>query len=55
MYLQFALAARSVSRGADLAAAERDLVTALDIYQKLQDAGTFAASDMNMSTPPVRH
>jgi non-specific serine/threonine protein kinase/serine/threonine-protein kinase len=45
-YLQFALAAGSASRASDLTAAERDLVTALDIYQKLQDAGTFAASDM---------
>ena len=45
-YLQFARGVRSSSRAADLAAAERDYLTALDIYQKLQDAGTFAASDM---------
>ena len=45
-YLQFARAVRPSSREADLDAAERDYLTALDIYQKLQDAGTFAASDM---------
>jgi serine/threonine protein kinase/tetratricopeptide (TPR) repeat protein len=45
-YLQFARGVRSSSRAADLAAAERDYLTALDIYQKLQDAGTLAASDM---------
>ena len=45
-YLEFARAARSASRAADLAAAERDYTSALDIYSKLQKAGTFAASDM---------
>ena len=44
-YLEFARAARSPSRAADLAAAERDYTSALDIYSKLQKAGTFAASD----------
>ena len=44
-YLEFAQA-RSASRAADLAAAERDYTSALDIYKKLQDAGTFAAADM---------
>jgi tetratricopeptide (TPR) repeat protein len=44
-YLQFARAARPASRASDLAAAERDYVTALDIYQKLENAGTFAGSD----------
>ena len=45
-YLEFARAARSSSRAADLAAAERDYTSALDIYSQLQKAGTFAASDM---------
>ena len=44
-YLQFARATRPPSRAADLAAAERDYTEALDIYRKLQEAGTFAASD----------
>jgi non-specific serine/threonine protein kinase/serine/threonine-protein kinase len=44
-YLQFARAARGPSRAADLAAAERDYTSALDIYRKLQEAGTFGASD----------
>ena len=44
-YLEFARAARSPSRTADLAAAERDYTSALDIYSQLQQAGTFAASD----------
>ena len=44
-YLEFARAARSSSRPADLAAAERDYTSALDIYSQLQKAGTFAASD----------
>ena len=44
-YLQFARAARGPSRAADLAAAERDYTSALDIYLKLQEAGTFASSD----------
>jgi non-specific serine/threonine protein kinase/serine/threonine-protein kinase len=46
-YLQFARAAAGPSRAADLAAAERDYTSALGIYQKLQEAGTFAASDVN--------
>jgi tetratricopeptide (TPR) repeat protein len=45
-YLQFAEAPRSASRAADLAAAERDYVEALDIYAKLQAAGTFSSGDM---------
>ena len=44
-YLQFARAPRPTSRGADLSAAERDYAEALDIYAKLQEAGTFAGSD----------
>ena len=44
-YLEFAHAPRSRSRAADLAAAERDYTAALDIYDKLKQAGTFAASD----------
>jgi tetratricopeptide (TPR) repeat protein len=44
-YLDFARAARAESRAADLAAAEQDYTTALDIYSKLQAAGTFASSD----------
>ena len=44
-YLDFARAARASSRAADLAAAERDYMSALDIYSQLQKAGTFAASD----------
>jgi non-specific serine/threonine protein kinase/serine/threonine-protein kinase len=44
--LQFARAPKPPSRTADLAAAERDYTEALDIYTKLQAAGTFAASDM---------
>jgi serine/threonine protein kinase/tetratricopeptide (TPR) repeat protein len=45
-YLQFARAAQGPSRAADLAAAERDYTSALDIYLKLQAAGTFASSDV---------
>jgi hypothetical protein len=45
-YLEFARAARASSRTADLAAAERDYMSAIDIYSQLQQAGTFAASDM---------
>ena len=45
-YVEFAHAGRSASRAADLAAAERDYTSALDIYGKLQKAGTFAANDM---------
>jgi serine/threonine protein kinase/tetratricopeptide (TPR) repeat protein len=45
-YLQFARATAGASRAADLAAAERDYTSALDIYRKLQEAGTFAASDV---------
>ena len=44
-YLEFARAPRAPSRSADLAAAERDYASALDIYNKLKQAGTFAASD----------
>ena len=44
-YLEFAHAPRAPSRTADLAAAERDYTSALDIYSQLQQAGTFAASD----------
>jgi non-specific serine/threonine protein kinase/serine/threonine-protein kinase len=44
-YLQFARAARSSSRASDLAAAERDSITALDIYKTLEDAGKLAGSD----------
>ena len=44
-YVEFAQAPRPSSRAADLAAAERDYTSALDIYSKLQQAGTFAASD----------
>jgi eukaryotic-like serine/threonine-protein kinase len=44
-YLQFARAARGPARAADLAAAASDLTAALEIYQKLQEAGTFAAGD----------
>jgi eukaryotic-like serine/threonine-protein kinase len=44
-YLEFARATRVSSRTADLAAAERDYTSALDIYSQLQQAGTFAASD----------
>ena len=45
-YLRFAREARPPSRAADLSAAERDYTSALDIYRKLQEAGTFTASDM---------
>jgi len=45
-YLQFVRrAARGPARAADLAAAESDATTALEIYRKLQDAGKFAAGD----------
>jgi tetratricopeptide (TPR) repeat protein len=44
-YLEFARAGRGPSRAADLGAAERDYTAALEIYKKLQDAGTFASSD----------
>jgi non-specific serine/threonine protein kinase/serine/threonine-protein kinase len=44
-YLLFARAPRAVSRAADLTAAERDYTEALDIYARLQQAGTFAAAD----------
>jgi len=45
-YLQFARrAARGPARAADLAAAESDATTALEIYRKLQEAGKFAAGD----------
>jgi eukaryotic-like serine/threonine-protein kinase len=44
-YLEFASSRHSPSRIADLAAAERDYTAALDIYDKLKQAGTFAASD----------
>jgi tetratricopeptide (TPR) repeat protein len=46
-YLLFARASRAVARAADLAAAERDYTEALDIYRKLQDAGTFTAGDID--------
>jgi non-specific serine/threonine protein kinase/serine/threonine-protein kinase len=46
-YLLFARAPRAVARAADLAAAERDYTEALDIYTKLQDAGTFTAGDID--------
>jgi hypothetical protein len=49
-YLQFAEAPRSGSRSADLAAAERDYTEALDIYAKLQAAGTFSSGDMEYVT-----
>jgi eukaryotic-like serine/threonine-protein kinase len=45
-YLLFARAPRPVARTADLAAAERDYREALDIYTKLQEAGTFGAGDI---------
>ena len=45
-YVQLARDRRSPSRAENLAAAERDLTSALDIYKKLQVAGTFAASDI---------
>ena len=44
-YVQFAHAPHPSSRAADLTAAERDYTEALDIYAKLQAAGTFSASD----------
>ena len=44
-YLLFARAPRPAARAADLAAAERDYAEALDIYAKLQAAGTFTADD----------
>jgi tetratricopeptide (TPR) repeat protein len=49
-YLLFAQAPRPVARAADLAAAERDYSEALDIYTKLQAAGTFSAGDMEYVT-----
>jgi tetratricopeptide (TPR) repeat protein len=45
-YFEFARTGRGAARAADLAAAERDYTAALDIYRALQEAGTFAASDM---------
>jgi len=44
-YLLFARAPRPVARAADLGAAERDYTETLDIYRKLQEAGTFTADD----------
>jgi non-specific serine/threonine protein kinase/serine/threonine-protein kinase len=44
--LLFAQAPRAAARAADLAAAERDYTEALDIYAKLQAAGTFSAGDV---------
>ena len=41
----FARSAAGPARAADLAAAEADYGAALAIYQELQQAGTFAASD----------
>jgi tetratricopeptide (TPR) repeat protein len=48
--LQFAEAPRAVSPSTDLAAAERDYTEALDIYAKLQAAGTFSSGDMQYLT-----
>jgi eukaryotic-like serine/threonine-protein kinase len=45
-YVRFARSAAGPARAADLAAAETDYGAALAIYQELQAAGTFAASDM---------
>ena len=44
-YVRFARSAAGLARAADLAAAENDYGAALAIYQELQQAGTFAASD----------
>ncbi len=44
-WLLFAEAPHSPSRTADLAAAERDYTEALDIYTRLQAAGTFSTAD----------
>jgi tetratricopeptide (TPR) repeat protein len=45
-YLHFARAASGAPRAADLAAAGRDYSAALDIYLKLQEAGTFGPADV---------
>jgi non-specific serine/threonine protein kinase/serine/threonine-protein kinase len=45
-YMRFAKGATGPARAADLAAAETDYGGALAIYQELQQAGTFAASDV---------
>ena len=44
-YVRFARSAAGRARAADLAAAEADYGAALAIYQELQQAGTFTASD----------
>ena len=49
-YLLFARAPRPVSAAADLAAGERDYVEALDIYTKLQEAGTLTPGDIEYVT-----
>jgi eukaryotic-like serine/threonine-protein kinase len=49
-HFQFAEAPRAASRSADLAAAERDYTEALDIYTKLQAAGTFSSGDTHYVT-----
>ena len=49
-FLLFAEAPRAGSRSADLVAAERDYTEALDIYAKLQAAGTFSSGDMEYVT-----
>jgi hypothetical protein len=50
-YLEFAQAPRAGScPAADLEAGERDYTEALDIYAKLQAAGTFSSGDMEYVT-----
>ena len=49
-YLLFARAPRPAARPADLAAAERDYREALDIYSKLEEAGTLTGSDIEYVT-----
>jgi non-specific serine/threonine protein kinase/serine/threonine-protein kinase len=46
-YVLFARAPGPAARAADLAAAERDYAEALDIYARLQQAGTFSAADQS--------